>query len=151
ERVEILTRDRDQPSRIVSSRLLERYLDYQLEPFSGRVLFRTPVPSVDENLNPVSIRVTYEVDGATRFPTYGAEGKARVGSRVTVEGSTVRDEFPSGDRQLYGAGATLRLGPGTSLVAEVARSESSSTSSGDAGRLALRHATPRLELTASGV
>ena len=62
ERVEIITRDRNQPALVLSAVPLTRFTDYEFEPFSGRLLFRRPVPALDERLNPVSIRVTYEVD-----------------------------------------------------------------------------------------
>jgi peptide/nickel transport system substrate-binding protein len=41
---------------------MTRFTDYEFEPFDGRLLFRRPVPAVDELLNPVSLRVTYEVE-----------------------------------------------------------------------------------------
>src|SRR5205814_7253623 len=55
ETVEILTRDRNQPAHIVRRETKLRYVDYTLEPFTGRLLFRQPVPSLDADLNPVSI------------------------------------------------------------------------------------------------
>jgi hypothetical protein len=72
ERVEIITRDRNQPALVLSALRLTRFSDYEFEPFSGRLLFRRPI-GFDERLNPVSIRATYErrrrdnrVGGGTR-------------------------------------------------------------------------------------
>src|SRR5262249_58116245 len=64
ERVEIITRDRNRPSVIVDRREMQRFVDYTIEPFSSSLVFRRAVPSVDENLNPISIRASYEADGA---------------------------------------------------------------------------------------
>ena len=51
EKIELLVRDRNQPAVILSATPLVRFTDYSFEPFSGRVLFTQPVPSVDANLN----------------------------------------------------------------------------------------------------
>ena len=40
ERVEIITRDRNQPALVLSAVPLTRFTDYEFEPFSGRLLFR---------------------------------------------------------------------------------------------------------------
>ena len=57
EQVEIVTRDRNQPALILTVEPMQRFTDYTIEPFTGRLVFRRPVPSVDDRLNPVSIRV----------------------------------------------------------------------------------------------
>ena len=45
ERVELIVRDRAQPSLVRSSTSLQRFTDYELEPLTGRLLLRTPAPS----------------------------------------------------------------------------------------------------------
>ena len=125
DKVEVIVRDRFQPSRIVSVRALQRLVDYSFEPFSGRILLATFLPSVDENLNPTTLRVTYEVDqGGERFWVAGVDGQWRVNPLVEVGGSAVTDRNPLAPYDLESANATLRLGPQTVLVAEVARSAS---------------------------
>jgi hypothetical protein len=52
EKVEIITRDRDQQAIILQSVPMSRFTDYEFEPFSGRILFKAPVASLDPNLNP---------------------------------------------------------------------------------------------------
>src|SRR6185436_9267315 len=47
ERVEIITRDRNQPALVLSAVRLTRFTDYEFEPFSGRLLFRMPIQSID--------------------------------------------------------------------------------------------------------
>ena len=86
EKVEVVTRDRNQPALILSAVPLTRFVDYEFEPFSGRVLFRKPVPSMDERLNPVSVRITYEVDG-------GGETSLGGRRRWTVRHRSVRHRW----------------------------------------------------------
>ncbi len=140
EKVEVLTRDRNQPSIILSTEQLSRYVDYTFEPFSGRLLFRRPVPSLDENLNPISIRVTFEVDqGGKDFWVYGAEARFEVSPVFEVGGTAVRDENPLAEYELYSANATLKVTPNTWLVGEWAQSNDDLIGYGHAGRLELRH------------
>ena len=139
EKVEILTRDRNQPNLILQSVPMARFTDYEFEPFTGRILFKAPVPSLDANLNPVSVRVTYEVDqGGEKFWVYGADAQVKLHERVEVGGAAVRDENPQGKLGLYSGNATLRLAKRTYLMGEYARSDAAGTP-GNAGRVELRH------------
>ena len=125
EKVEAVVRDRMQPSRIVSVRPLARLVDYSFEPFSGRILLFNFLPSVDENLNPVSLRVTYELDqGGDAFWVYGGDAQVHVTESVDVGGSAAIDTNDLARYRLYSANATVKLGPRTALVAEVAQSSS---------------------------
>jgi hypothetical protein len=122
EKVELLVRDRNQNSIILKRELLTRFVDYDFEPFSGRMLFRKPVPSVDENLNPVSIRTTYEVDeGGEKFWVGGLDAKVKVGP-ATLGASHVEDKNSFAPYKLSGLNAELKLGAQTYVVAEVAKS-----------------------------
>ena len=125
EKVELIVRDRSQPSRIVSVRALQRLVDYSFEPFSGRIVLATFLPSFDTALNPVSLRVSYEVDqGGEAFWVYGADAQWRLAPQIELGGSAVQDRNALAPYELYSANATLALGPRTTLVAEVARSTS---------------------------
>lgn len=168
ERVEIVVRDRDQPAVILRTTLLTRLSDYTFEPFSGRILLRQPLPALDANLNPISLRVTYELDqGGKEFWTYGLDAKWSIGKSLTLGGSYVEDKNPQVPYQLGSVNAAVRLGEGTTVVAEVARSRSVlntingvnaatrpglSTRSGElegtAGRVELRHKGDRLNARA---
>jgi hypothetical protein len=123
EKVELLVRDRNQNSVILKRELLTRFVDYDFEPFSGKMLFRKPIPSVDENLNPVSIRTTYEVDeGGEKFWVGGADVKVAAGP-LTVGASYVADKNTISPHQLGGVNAQLKLGDKTFVVAEIAKSK----------------------------
>ena len=122
EKVELLVRDRVQVSVILKRELLTRFVDYDFEPFTGKMLFRKPVPSVDENLNPVSIRTTYEVDeGGEKFWVGGVDAKIKVGP-VSVGASHVEDKNTFAPYKLSGVNAEIKLGTQTYFVAEVAKS-----------------------------
>ena len=139
EKVEMLTRDRNQPALILKAVPLSRFTDYEFEPFTGRILFRAPVPSLDANLNPISIRVTYEVEqGGEKFWVYGADAQVKANERVEVGGAVVRDENPQGEYGLYSGNATVKLGPKTFAVGEFAHSDSAGAQ-GNVGRVELRH------------
>ena len=125
EKVEVIVRNRNQPSQIISSTPLARFVDYSFEPFSGRILFTQPVPAADANLNPVSIRVTYEVDqGGEQFWLLGADGQLKLSKHVEVGGSYVKDENPLAPYRLGSANLGIRIADHTLLVLEAARTTS---------------------------
>ncbi|MDO9404673.1 MAG: hypothetical protein Q7T87_11640 [Polaromonas sp.] len=125
EKVEILTRDRYRPTNIIKVTPVSRNLDYEFEPFSGQILFRAPVPSFDDQLNPVSIRVTYEVEqGGDKYFVYGGDVALKITEGLTVGVNAARDENPAAPYELMGANVTLKLSKNTEVVAEVARTSS---------------------------
>jgi hypothetical protein len=147
ERVEIVTRDRNQPAVILERRPMVRFQDYTVEAATGRLVFRVAVPSLDANLNPVFVRVSYEVEqGGPAFMTYGGNGALRVGSRLELGALAARDENPLDHQSVFGGGFTAALGAGTYLVGEAARTETGDADrNGDAWRLELRHRSARAE------
>lgn len=146
EKIEILVRSRTQSSVILKATPLTRSADYEFEPFDGRIVFRAPVPSFDDQLNPVSIRVTYEVDqGGQKFDVYGADVVLKVSPSLSVGVAHARDENPAAPQQVSGLNVHLKLSKSTELIAEVAQSTSTvntgasgfntSTSANFAGRV----------------
>ena len=122
EKVETLTRDRNQNSVILKRELLVRFTDYDFEPFSGKMIFRKPIPSIDENLNPVSIRTTYEVDeGGEKFWVGGIDAKVTAGP-VTLGAVHIEDKNKISPYKLSGISAEVKLGKHTYFVAEAAKS-----------------------------
>ncbi len=121
EKVEVLVRDRNQPSRILSTRALAPLADYGFEPFSGRIILNQFLPSLDSSLNPISLRVTYEVDqGGDAFWVVGADGQLRINDQLEVGGSAVEDQNPLAASHLGSANISWRISPETMVVAEVA-------------------------------
>ena len=147
ERIEVITRDRNQPSVILARKPMTRFEEYTVEPGTGRVVFRAPVPSMDGNLNPVSIRVSYEVDqGGAQFYTYGGDATLRVAKGLELGAFAVRDENPVDRQTLLGVNATMALGKSSTMVAEFGRTETvAATDPGYAWRAEMRHRTTRME------
>jgi len=164
EKVEVLVRDRNAPARILSTRPLAALADYSFEPFSGRIVLNQFLPSLDPDLNPVSLRVSYEVDqGGDAFWVVGADGQLRINDQWEVGGSVVEDQNPLAANRLSSANLSWRIATGTVLVAEVARTSgtvntnsvnqstlpglaaSSGDVSGNAWRVELAHEGERTE------
>lgn len=125
EKVEVIVRDRNQTSRIVSVKPLARLVDYTFEPFSGRIVLASFLPSVDEDLNPVSLRVTYEVDqGGENFWVGGVDAQAKLTEQVEVGGSAVQDDNPLARYRLLSGNATWKVNDTTVLVVEGAQTTS---------------------------
>jgi large repetitive protein len=157
ERVEIITRDRNQPAVVLKSVPLARFVDYEFEPFSGRLLFKAPVPSLDANFNPVSVRVTYEVDqGGQKFWLGALDGQFKFNDALEIGGSWVEDHNPLAPYQLRSLNATAKLGPHTYVLAELAQSNSrgaapdnvlaAGKNQGQGQRIELRHSDGDLNL-----
>jgi hypothetical protein len=148
EVVQIITRDRNHPALVLDTVQLTRFADYEFEPFTGRLLLKAPAPSLDANLNPVSIRITYEVDqGGDKFWVNGGDAQVKVTKWWEVGGAIVRDENPQANYGLYSANTTIKLANKTYLIGEVAQSDAVGTL-GDAQRVELRHSSDKTDLRA---
>ena len=125
EKIDILVRSRNQTSVILKTTALIRGTDYEFEPFNGQILFRSSIPSIDDQLNPVSIRVTYEVDqGGDRYTVYGGDVRLKITDSITVGVSAAKDNNPAAAQTVVGANLLLKLTKNTELLGEVARSSS---------------------------
>ncbi len=164
EQVEIITRDRNNPALILDVKTLSVLADYTFEPFSGRLILTQPLPAYDANLNPLSLRVSYEIDqGGEQYWVGGVDGQWRASPGIEIGGSLVSDRNPIAQYELASANAGVRLGERTMLVVEAARSRtdtgaaasSSFTSpalqnhlgeaAGNAVRVEVHHADERLD------
>ena len=126
EKIEIIVRDRNQPSVVLQTTPQTRFVDYTLDYFSQAIVFRSPVPSVDANLNPIFIRVSYEVEqDGPKFTVAGADAQFRVAKNFEVGGAYSRDQNPLQPFNLRSLNATVRFAPNTTLVGEWAQSSGS--------------------------
>ncbi|MBX3654807.1 MAG: hypothetical protein KF686_11545 [Ramlibacter sp.] len=169
EKIEILVRDRNQTTNIIKATTLTRSLDYEFEPFNGQILFRAPVPSVDDQLNPVSIRVTYEVDqGGKAFTVAGGDVQLKISDKLSVGVAAAKDNNPDAPFTLTGVNLHLKLSKSTEVIAEVAHAQSvvgassnnfttnnssnftgvSGSVSGSAARVEIRHSDETLRARA---
>jgi hypothetical protein len=123
EKVEIVTRDRNQPSVILSVEPMTRFVDYTFDPFAGQILFMQPVPTVDSNFNPITIRITYEVEGGgPNYYVFGASGQTKLNDAVSVGGSYAQDDNPVNRYRLESVNGTVKFDENTSLFGEFAHS-----------------------------
>jgi hypothetical protein len=123
ERILIETRDRLQSQQVVTSRVLTRHLDYDIDYANGTLFFRQPVPSRDTNFNPTFIVAEYETLGVAD-EAVNAGGRVGVNlkqGRVQAGVTAIRDEDNLGRRQLAGADLKLRLGADTEVRVEAAQ------------------------------
>jgi hypothetical protein len=131
EKVEVLVRDRHQPSVILDARLLARFADYEFEPLTGRLLFKAPIPTLDAGLNPLSIRVTYEVNqGGERFWVGGGSAQVKPTNFLQVGGTIVDDTNPQDPNKLFAGNATVKLPGKTSISGELAGTQHLATGTG---------------------
>ncbi len=122
EKIEILVRDRFQPQVVLKLTSLTRYSDYEFEPFGGQILFKAAIPSIDDQGNPVSIRITYEVDqGGDSYTVYGGDVNLRLSNALTLGLAGARDNNPIVPYEVTGANLQYSFGPNTILQAELAR------------------------------
>lgn len=149
EQVEILVRDRDQPAVIKATVPQQRFTDYDIEPLTGRLLFRSPIASVDPNLDPRSIRVTYDVEGdGEEFWTAGFDSRWAATDRLELGASLVDEDDPMNAFRVAGTTATYRLAEKSTVIAEVAHAESDVEGRGWARRVELLHDGARMQLRA---
>ena len=146
EIVEILVRDREQPSLVLSTKTLTRFVDYSLDFFSGDLVFRQPIASIDADFNPVYIRVSFEVDSDQKTHwVYGADGQFQVTDQVEVGISHITDENPENNYQLSGANTTLKVTDNDTLIVEYAHSKTDIEGEGYAARLEWKHRSKKLD------
>ena len=152
QQVDVITRDRNQPSVIVKDTALAQFTDYEIEPYSGQLLLKSPQPSVDADLNPVFIRLSYSVDsGGPQHSVAGADVRVQLNPQVTLGASVMRDADPINQQNLSGLNLTVRLGEKTLASAELARSSTDLQGSGSGQRVEIRHEDARLQARVWGV
>ncbi|NML46931.1 DUF11 domain-containing protein [Ramlibacter sp. G-1-2-2] len=140
EQVHVIIRSRDQPALVLKDTALTAFTDYSIEPLTGLLLLKDAVPSVDADLNPVFVRVSYDVDnGGPKHDVAGVEANVQVLPGTTVGAVVVADEDPANRQRLQGLTLTSKLGEKTVLTAEAARSRTDLQGDGKGERFEFRH------------
>ncbi len=126
EAIRIETRDRDRSDVVLRTRVLARDVDYEIDYDSGRIFFKEPIPSSDENDDPNFIVVDYEyvpLSDMNKYYYSGARLETRLfGDKLMLGGQYVGENHVSHNPQLYGFDTVLQPDPGTRLAAEWGRS-----------------------------
>ena len=145
EVVTVVVRDRTQPGIVLSSTPAARFVDYTLEPFTRRLLFTHAISSVDSNLNPQSIRVSYEVaNGSGQFLVAGTDIQLKITDYLQLGVVSSIDNNPDNKRKLGAVTALARLSANTTLTSEVVQTETDLKGSGYAARAEMRQQTEQL-------
>jgi flagellar motor protein MotB len=132
ETIVIETRDRFHSQDILERRTLRRHYDYNIDYLTGTIFFKRPVPSRDQNFNPVFIITEYETQtGAAEELIAGGRGELCLfDGGVKLGLSAIDDNAFAGESELYGLDAEFRFGMNSTLRLELAGSETD-----DAGTL----------------
>ena len=139
ERVRIEVRDRYHTERVISVSERVRYADYSIDYQAGTILFKEPVPSLDQNLNPVTIVVNYQGGGpGEKRYVYGGRGEIRPLPGLHLGGTAVVEEQAVKDNTLFGLDAGWLVGDRVSLRGEGAVSENLERGRGSAWKTELQ-------------
>jgi uncharacterized repeat protein (TIGR01451 family) len=163
DKITIEVRDRFHSEVIISSNAMSSFTDYSIDYDAGTILFKAPVYSRDQNLNPTIIVAEYETipTGNNSDYTYGGRAGVKLLDNKLKAGVTYIHEG-DGDQSgnLYGTDTTLKLDQNTKLRAEYAYSDysaasddsatssSSSSHSGGAFLAELTHSTKQFDAKA---
>jgi len=119
EMVVLETRDRRRPDRVIKRERMTRWADYSVDYSLGSLLFKFPVPSRDEALNPVYMVVSYETEaGGSEFYNYGGRGSLGITDWLEIGLTGIAEENGVDHSHILGTDATLNLPWNTILKAE---------------------------------
>jgi uncharacterized repeat protein (TIGR01451 family) len=139
EKVEIIVRDRNQPSVVLRVTPQSRFSDYTVDGLTEGLLFRAPIPAFDADLNPVYIRVSYEVEqGGPKFDIFGFNGQYKVTDRLQLGAAFVKDSNPEAPTSLRALNVAYRLAKNTVVLGEWAQTDRDDRK-GSATRLEVQH------------
>ncbi|MCW1430753.1 DUF11 domain-containing protein [Novosphingobium sp. JCM 18896] len=122
DKLRIEVRDRLRPELVVSSELLTRHIDYDIDVTSGTIRFRQPVLSRDAQLNPIFVVVEYETFGRGKKLVAGGRAAASLAQgKVELGASAIRDEsVGDGNGTIVAVDVKARPAKNTELRGELA-------------------------------
>ena len=124
DKIRIEVRDRFQSQIIVSTRMLTRYLDYDIDYINGTVFFKQPVTARDAAFNPVYIIAEYEsADQRDQKLTAGGRASFKPAERVEIGTTVIHDGTQGASGNLGGLDTTWKITDKTKFQAELARSK----------------------------
>ena len=125
EKITIEVRDRFRSEVLVSSRTLNRFTDYSIDYDAGSVIFKEPVFSRDENMNPITIVAEYETRSQEgKDYTYGGRAGVKLpGNKMKAGGTYIHEGQGDRSSDLYGADVSVNVDSNTKVRAEYAKSK----------------------------
>jgi hypothetical protein len=138
EKIRIEVRDRYRSDRIVRVDYKQVNRDYDINYLDGSILFKESVPAFDENLNPVTIVVSYECRGSgERNFIYGLRSATAVTDSLVLGATAVLEEEGVENYSLLGLDLTGQVREGIRIAGEYAHSEKFLLGGADAFRILL--------------
>ena len=153
DKVRLEVRDRFRSEVVLESRQLSPFIDYSIDNLNGTLFFKQPVPSRNEDFNPVYIIAEYEVlnGGAAQMTAGGRASVKLANDSVEIGASYLQEGAAAGDSRIAGTDLRWQVAPATEVRAEVARSESDDparTASASAYLTEVTHVSERLDTRA---
>ena len=124
EIIEVITRDANNPGRIVRRETLTRFADYEIDPISRSLYLKAPIASQDIDGNPIYLRVTVEVDeGGEKYWVGGVAAKQQLTDKVSIGGSYINSDDPLNKEELASVNTVVKFNDKLKLVAEYAKNK----------------------------
>ncbi len=141
EIVERIVRDRNNPGLVIRAEKLTRYADYTVDFATGVLRFADVVPTVDDDLNPVFIRISYDLAGGTdEHMVSGVRLLHQFTPNFTAGASLTDDQNPLSGYTLYSVSSALQLSLNTRLTATHAyQTHRDNQTDADAQRVHMEH------------
>ena len=136
EHVVVETRDRFHPERVLATRSMSRFSDYDIDYEGGSLLFKQPIPFQDDDFNAVVAVVIYEtLDGNGESTVAGGRVGYHFGETAEVGTTYVNESRDGGDFVMRGADFQVQRSFGLSsmeLKGSAATTESGGSNSAGA-------------------
>lgn len=120
-KVEIVTRDRNNPGLIIARKTLTRFADYEVDMYSSSIYLKEAAASVDADLNPNYVRITVEADDIGEEYQVGGVSFSGIRPRTTgvSGGSFVKSTDPLKEEQIASINTVVKVGQHGKLIAEI--------------------------------
>lgn len=149
DKVEIITKDKNNNSSILSQVTLTRYYDYTINYDTGELITKQPVSAYDSDLNPVYIKISYEVNSnGKKYWTYGFMGTYYITKELFVSGIYVDEDNSEDAYNLSGITVNWKPSQNISVTAEAAATDKDTKGSGKAYRLDAEYKDKNIETKA---
>ncbi|MFA6282132.1 MAG: tetratricopeptide repeat protein [Candidatus Omnitrophota bacterium] len=127
ESIRIETHDRNRSDVVLYTKTLYRDIDYEIDYDSGRIFFKEPIPTRDENDDLNFIIVDYEfvpLNGENKNYLTGTRLQAKMfDNKVTLGGQFISEKHISNSPQLFGTDVVFQPDLTTRLAAEWGHSD----------------------------
>jgi len=142
ETIEVIIRDRDNTGLVISTETLQHLIDYTVDPVTGYLTFQRTIASLDEDLNPVYIRVSYNVESnGEDYLVSGAHVAHTLSDEVRLGVSYTQDDHIENGHTLRGGYMTYQPSNSkTKITASIAdMTHNNETEKGSAYRFSIKH------------